>query len=319
MPADTLLSRPRNRRASGVPLMTKVGFVGAGKIGANAVYSTLHRVKHVKEIAIVDIVENLAVGEAMDLNTAAAGLGLETRVVGGSDYALLKGADVVVVSAGLARKPGMTREDLLKKNADIIKGITQNIVANAPHAQIQVVSNPVDPLVYLAWKTSGWDRSRVYGMGALHDSMRLWDVLRDSVKAPTWNDSWILGNHGEQMFPAASIANTGGAKVDWAAAKETVRGRAATIIEKKGATYYAPGIAISQMVSAALGETPKQLVPVVCVLDGEFGQRGVALGVPAVLGKRGVEKIVEYPLAGEDKDWLSAAAKAIADQVAQIA
>src|ERR671934_1819532 len=105
--------------------MTKIGFVGAGKIGANAVYSTLHRVRGVSEIAIVDIVENLAVGEAMDLNTAAAGLGLETKVVGGSDYALLKDADVVVVSAGLARKPGMTREDLLAKNAGIIGDITK--------------------------------------------------------------------------------------------------------------------------------------------------------------------------------------------------
>lgn len=298
--------------------MTKIGFVGAGKIGANAIYSTLHRAKGVSEIAIVDIVENLAAGEAMDLNTAAAGLGLETKVVGGSDYALLKGADVVVVSAGLARKPGMTREDLLAKNAGIIADITKKVFENAPDTQMQVVSNPVDPLVYKAWKVSGKDRSKVYGMGALHDSMRLWDVLRDTYKAPVWNDSWILGNHGEQMFPAASIANTGGAKVDWAGAKEAVRGRAATIIEKKGATYYAPGIAISQMVLAALGQGPKQYIPVVSVLQGEYGLKDVALGVPALLSRRGLERIVETPLTGEDKDWMNAAAKAIQDQIALI-
>ena len=298
--------------------MTKIGFVGAGKIGANAVYSTLHRAKGVREIAIVDIVENLATGEAMDLNTAAAGLGLETRVVGGSDYGLLKGADVVVVSAGLARKPGMTREDLLAKNAGIIADITKKVFDAAPDTQMQVVSNPVDPLVYKAWKVSGKPRSKVYGMGALHDSMRLWDVLRDTYKAPVWNDSWILGNHGEQMFPAASIADTGGAKVDWAAAKEAVRGRAASIIEKKGATYYAPGIAISQMVLAAIGQTPKQLVPVVACLEGEYGLRDVALGVPAILSRRGLERVVEIPLTGEDKDWMNSAAKAIQDQIAQI-
>jgi malate dehydrogenase len=298
--------------------LTKIGFVGAGKIGANAVYSTLHRVKGVSEIAIVDIVENLAVGEAMDLNTAAAGLGLETRVVGGSDYGLLKNADVVVVSAGLARKPGMTREDLLAKNAGIIADITKKVFENAPDTQMQVVSNPVDPLVYKAWKVSGKDRSKVYGMGALHDSMRLWDVLRDTSKANVWNDSWILGNHGEQMFPAASIAYTGGTKVDWAAAKEAVRGRAATIIEKKGATYYAPGIAISQMVQAALGQGPKQVIPVVSVLQGEYGLRDVALGVPAILSRRGLERVVEIPLTGEDKDWMNSAAKAIQDQIAQI-
>jgi malate dehydrogenase len=298
--------------------MTKIGFVGAGKIGANAVYSTLHRVRNVDEIGIVDLQEDLAAGEAMDLNTAAAGLGLDTRVVGGSDYELIADADVVVVSAGLARKPGMTREDLLKKNAGIIKSITEQVVEKAPKAQINVVSNPVDPLVYLAWKTSGWDRSRVYGMGALHDSMRLWDVLRDTVNAPVWNDSWILGNHGEQMFPAASIADTGGKKVDWADVKETVRGRAATIIGKKGATYYAPGIAISQMVAAAVGETPKQFVPAVSVLNGEFGLKDVALGVPVVLSRRGVERVVEAPLTGEDAEWMNAASKAVQDQIAQI-
>ncbi|HLE96069.1 MAG TPA: malate dehydrogenase [Candidatus Thermoplasmatota archaeon] len=296
----------------------KIGFVGAGKIGANSVYSTLHRVKGVSSIAIVDIVENLAMGEAMDLNTAAAGLGLKTRVVGGSDYGLLRDADVVVVSAGLARKPGMTREDLLAKNAGIVSDIARKVVAVAPNAQINLVTNPVDPLVIAMWRASGLPRSRVYGMGALHDSMRLWDVLRDTVKAPVWNDAWILGNHGEQMFPAASLANTGRAGIDWAAAKEAVRGRAASIIEKKGATYYAPGIAISQMVLAATGETPTQLLPVVCVLDGEFGQRGIALGVPAILSRRGVEKVVELPLSGEDKDWFHAAAKAVQDQVAQL-
>lgn len=299
--------------------MVKIGFVGAGKIGANAIYSTLHRAKGVREIAIVDIIENLAVGEAMDLNTAAAGLGLETRVVGGSDYGLLKGADVVVVSAGLARKPGMTREDLLAKNAGILSDITQKVFASAPDTQMQIVSNPVDPLVYKAWKVSGKPRSKVYGMGALHDSMRLWDVLRDTYKAPVWNDAWILGNHGEQMFPAQSIAETGGIRVDWAAAKEAVRGRAASIIEKKGATYYAPGIAISQMVLAALGQTPKQLIPVVSVLAGEYGLKDVALGVPAILSRRGLERVVEIPLTGEDKDWMHAAAKSIQDQIAQIA
>ncbi|MHB8585603.1 MAG: malate dehydrogenase [Thermoplasmatota archaeon] len=295
--------------------MVKIGFVGAGKIGANAAYATLFRVD-ADEMAIVDIVENLAVGEALDLNTAAAGLGRKTRVVGGSDYSLLSGADVVVVSAGLARKPGMTREDLLNKNADIVVGVAKKIFAAAPKAQIMLVSNPVDPLLYLAWKHTGVPRTQIYGMGALHDSMRLWDVLRDTVKAPVWNDAWILGNHGEQMFPASSIANTGGAKVDWAQAKEAVRGRAAKIIELKGATYYAPGIAISQMVQAAIGQGPKQFIPVVAVLQGEYGLRDVALGVPAVLSRDGLERIVEVPLKGEDKDWLNSAAKAIQDQIA---
>ena len=300
--------------------MTKIGFVGAGKIGANAAYSTLHRItSDVTEIAIVDIAEDLAIGEAMDLNTAAAGLGLPTKVVGGSDYGLLAGADVVVVSAGLARKPGMTREDLLAKNAGIIEDITKKIFAVAPDTQMAIVSNPVDPLVYKAWKVSGKDRSKVYGMGALHDSMRLWDVLRDEVQAPVWNDAWILGNHGEQMFPAGSVAHTGGKTVDWADAKEKVRGRAINIIGKKGATYYAPGIAISQMVLAAIGQGPKQYVPVVSVLQGEYGLKDVAVGVPAILGRDGLERVIEVPLSSEDREWLDSAAKAISEQIASIA
>ncbi|MGQ0535910.1 MAG: lactate/malate family dehydrogenase [Methanobacteriota archaeon] len=294
----------------------KVGFVGAGKIGANSVYSTLHRCgSAIDEIAIVDIVENLAVGEAIDLNTAAAGLGLKTKVVGGSDYKLLSGADLVVVSAGLPRKPGMTREDLLKTNADITKKIGASIKEHAPGAMVLEVANPVDALTYVLWKVMGKPRGEVFGMGALHDSMRLWDILRDS--GASFYDAWILGPHGEDMFPARSIAAVRGANPDWAAIQEQVRKRAAFVIEKKGATYYAPGIAVSQMVDAVVNNR-RALLPAIAVLQGEYGLRDLAIGVPAILGRGGLERVVELPLGKEDLTLLHKGAETLKKQIASL-
>lgn len=290
--------------------MTKLGFVGAGKIGSNAVYATLHRVE-VDEIAVVDLIEDLAVGEAMDLNTSAAGLGLGTRVHGGKDYELLEGSDLVVVSAGKPREPGMTREDLLKDNAGIMRTIAEGIAEHASDARVLVVSNPVDALTWVAWKTSGFARHRVFGMGALHDTMRLWDILRDS--GADFFDAWVLGPHGEQMFPARSLARVEGVDVDWADVKEQVRGRAMEIIERKGATYYAPGVAISRMVEAVV-ENEKAFLPVIAVLDGEFGQQDLAIGVPVILGAAGVERVVEVDL-GEDQATFEKACESVAEQV----
>ncbi len=291
--------------------MTKIGFVGAGKIGANAVYATLHKV-NVDEIAIVDLQEDLAQGEALDLNTAAAGLGLPTRVRGGKDYELLEGSDVVVVSAGIPRKPGMTREDLIQKNAGVMQTITEGVKEHAPDSKILLVTNPVDPLTYITWKESGWDRSRVFGMGALHDSMRLWDLLRDDG-ASTY-DAWILGPHGEDMFPAKSLATVEGLSPEWGDVKEAIRGRAMNIIEKKGATYYAPGIAIAHMLETILGRE-KRLLPVVSILQGEYGLEDVALGVPAILSHKGVERIVELPLSSEDRKLLEKGANTVREQI----
>lgn len=291
--------------------MSKIGFVGAGSIGANAVYATLHKV-HADEMALVDLQEDLAVGEAMDLNTAAAGLGLDTRVRGGEDYELLEGSDLVVVSAGVPRSEDMTREDLIDKNADVMSTIAQGVKENAPGAKILVVTNPVDPLTYITWEETGWDRNEVFGMGALHDSMRLWDVLRDD--GADVYDAWVLGPHGEDMFPAQSQATVEGIDVDWPTVKESVRGRAANIIEKKGATYYAPGIAIAHMAETILGRE-KRLMPVVTVLDGEYGLEDVALGVPAILSQHGVERVVDVDLDDQDQSSLEQGAKSVRSQL----
>jgi malate dehydrogenase len=296
--------------------MSKIGFVGAGKVGASAAFSLIHMMEP-DEMSIVDIVENLATGEAMDLNTAAAAMGKKTVIRGGKDYSLLAGSDIVVVAAGFPRKPGMTRVDLLTKNIDITRDVVKNIVAHAPAAHIFYVANPVDVLTYAAWKISGKPRNEVYGMGAFHDTVRLWDVLRDNyhVKSP---DAYILGEHGETMFPARSVANVGNAKVEWATIGETVRGRAAKIIELKGATYYAPAVAIAIQVKSVLNNE-RRLLPTSCVLQGEYGLNDVAIGVPAILGRNGMERVVELPLDKDDAAHLHKSAAAVKEKIAEVA
>lgn len=293
--------------------MTKLGFVGAGKIGSNAIYSTLHRLEP-DEIVVVDIIEDLAVGEGLDLNTAAAGLGLDTRVHGTDDYSELDGADLVVVSAGKPREEGMTREDLLGDNANIMKTIGENIADHAPDAKVMVVTNPVDALTWAMWKATGFERNRVFGMGSLHDSMRLWDILRDD--GADVYDAWVLGPHGEQMFPARDLSHVEGIEVDWEKVKERVRGRAMDIIERKGATYYAPGVAISRMAEAVV-ENEKQFLPVISVLDGEYDAADVTIGVPVVLGGQGVEHIIEVDL-GADQSNFDKALESVTEQIETI-
>ncbi|MCA1813509.1 MAG: malate dehydrogenase, partial [Halobacteriales archaeon] len=165
--------------------MTKVGIVGAGKIGANTAFSLLHMVEP-DEMVMLDIpqAENLVVGEAMDLNTASAGLGRKTRVTGGTDPAILRDCDLVIVAAGFPRKPGMTRLDLLEKNIGICKDVTQKITSNAPKSLIFYIANPVDVLTYATWRFSGKPRNEVFGMGSFHDTTRLWDTLRDTYHVP---------------------------------------------------------------------------------------------------------------------------------------
>jgi malate dehydrogenase len=297
--------------------MSKVGIVGAGKIGANTAFSLLHLVEP-DEIAMLDIpqAENLVVGEAADLNTASAGLGRKTRVTGSTDPASLKGCDLVIVAAGFPRKPGMTRLDLLEKNIGICKDVTQKITTNAPDALLFYVANPVDVLTYAAWRFSGWSRERVFGMGSFHDTTRLWDVLRDAHHVPQPIEAQILGEHGETMFPAKSLAKVGKAKVEWGTIADTVRGKAAKIIEQKGATYYAPAVATALQARSVL-RNEKRVFPTSCVLDGEYGLKGVALGVPAVLGKGGVEKVVEVPLSQEDLALLRKSGDTLRERIAE--
>jgi malate dehydrogenase len=295
--------------------MVKVGFVGAGTIGANSIFATLMLTDRIDEIAVVDIAEPAAVGRAMDLNTASVAFGRRTRVTGSTDYATLKGADLVVVSAGVPRKPGMTRADLLGINIKILKSVCAEVKKNAPNCVFLLVSNPVDILLYICWKELGLPRERVIGMTSLHDSSRFTDIVRDATGDRNVRAT-ILGEHGETMFVSPTLSSPQLKGGDWEAWEKKTRGRAMEIIERVGATAYAPGACTGRMVKAIIEDTHEE-IPTGVILDGEYGHKEVATGVPAVLGKGGLVRVVEYPLTSVEKAKLEVTVKAVKEKIAE--
>lgn len=291
--------------------MTKLGFVGAGKIGSTSVYATLSLVD-VDEIALVDIppAKDLVEGEAMDLSSAAVAFGRRTHIVGGTDYGLLKGSDIVVVSAGLPRKPGMTRLDLLQKNKVIIEDVAAKVKAMAPNCIFLLISNPVDVLLSVARRTLGFPRNRVIGMSSLHDSVRLSDMLRERT-GDRQARGQILGEHGETMIAVPTMSHfPKNAAIDWSTIESQVRDRAMQIIQRKGATVFAPAACTARMIRAILYDTKEEIAS--CVFpEGEYSLRDVSIGLPAVLGHGGLERIVEYPLTPEEKRKLQVSADTI--------
>ncbi|MES2153979.1 MAG: malate dehydrogenase [bacterium] len=296
-------------------MSTKVGFVGAGTIGANSIFATLAMTDRIDEIAVVDIAEPAAVGRALDLNTASVAFGRRTRVHGGTDYALLKGSAIVVVSAGMPRKPGMTRADLLGINIKILKNVCAEVKKNAPDCIFLLVTNPVDILQYVCWKELGFPSNRVIGMTSLHDSARFTDIVRDATGDREVRAT-ILGEHGETMFVAPTLSSPSLKGGNWDAWEKTTRGRAMEIIERVGATAYAPGACTGRMVKAILEDTHEE-IPTGCILNGEYGHKDVAIGVPAVLGRGGLVRIVQYDLTPTEKAKMDVTVKAVKEKIAE--
>jgi len=290
----------------------KLGFVGAGRIGSTTAFTCIQHLD-LDEVVLVDIVEDLAVGEAMDLSHAVVGLDKYVKIVGGSDYSLLKGCDLIVVSAGLARKPGMTRLDLAKKNAEIIRDVAKRIVQHAKDSIILVVTNPLDVMTYVMWKETGKSRNEVFGMGSLLDTVRLKERILALGGKP--KRVMMIGEHGDSMFSPKSLAEVEGNNFDRAV--EEARQVAMEVIKRKGATFYAPAVCIYRMVKAVLEDT-KEEIPTSVVLQGEYGISDVALGVPAILGRNGVEKVVEYDLTDEELESLKKSASILKERLAEL-
>lgn len=291
----------------------KLGFVGAGRIGSTTAFTCIQHLD-LDEVVLVDIVEDLAVGEAMDLSHAIVGLDRYVKIRGGSDYTLLSNCDLIVVSAGLARKPGMTRLDLAKKNAEIIRSVAKNIVKHSKDSKILVVTNPLDVMTYVMWRESGKDRHEVFGMGSLLDTVRLKERIISMGGIP--KKVFMMGEHGDSMFCPKSLAEIDG-NIDLDRAVEETRGVAMEVIKRKGATFYAPAICIYRMVRAVLEDT-KEEIPTSVVLMGEYGISDVALGVPAILGKNGVEEIVEYDLSDEERKMLENSANILKERIKEL-
>lgn len=287
----------------------KIGFVGAGRIGSTSAFACLLRM-NIDEIALVDAFEDVAVGEAMDLKHAAAAKDVYPQITGGTDYSLLEGSDIVVVSAGMARKPGMTRLDLAVKNAGIIKEIAGKL--KDLDSNILVVSNPMDLMTYIMWKESGKPRENVFGMGNLLDTSRLKDQLNNSSMSSE-GETYIIGEHGDSMFPAESLANSA---VDFEDLMGKTREAAAEVIKRKGATFYGPAVCIYRMIKAVVEDT-KEEIPTSVILQGEYGINDVSVGVPAILGKNGVEKVVEYDLSHSELESLKKSAHIVKQKLAE--
>ncbi len=301
-----------------------ITIIGSGKVGGDAaLFSALKRLDD--QILLLDVAEGLPQGEAMDINHMLSEQGIDVEVKGSNNFEDMKGSDVVVVVAGSGRKPGMTRMDLLKINATIVKSVVENVKKYADNSMIIPVTNPLDPMAYITHKVSGFDRSRVFGMGGMLDLSRFRQFIheatghsRDSIRA------LVIGEHGENMLPLPRFSSVSGIPLSTMLPKEKLdelvintKQVAAKVIELKGATVHAPGNAISAIVEAVVRDR-KQVIPVATYLDGEYGYSDVTIGVPAVIGKKGVEKIIELDLNDEEKQVFDKAVNSVKSAISGI-
>jgi malate dehydrogenase len=301
-----------------------ITIIGSGKVGGDAaLFSALKRLDD--QILLLDVAAGLPQGEAMDINHMLSEQGIDVEVKGSNNFEDMKGSMIVVVVAGSGRKPGMTRMDLLKINATIVKSVVENIKKYANDAMIIPVTNPLDPMAYITYKVSGFDRSRVFGMGGMLDLSRFRQFIheatghsRDSIRA------LVIGEHGENMLPLPRFSSVSGIPLSSFLPKQKLdelvqntKQVAAKVIELKGATVHAPGNAISAMVEAVIRDR-KQVIPVATYLDGEYGHSNVTIGVPAVIGKKGVEKIIELDLNDEEKQSFDAGIQSVKSAISSI-
>lgn len=300
-----LCPRPR-------PPMKKIGFVGSGAIGSTSAFASL-ALTNVDEMVIYDIFKAPAEGHAMDLSTSAVAFGKRTRIRGTDDFSELAGSDLLVVSAGFPRKPGMTRLDLLEKNLSIIRDVAQKAKEHCPDAIFLLVSNPVDVMLSVAQDILQLPRDRILGMSSLHDSARMTDILIDRGVPDA--DGLILGEHGETMFPVPSLSTGDGIEnTDWDDLEKAVRGRAMEIIERKGATSWAPGACVGRMVKAIVEDT-NEVIPTCVILDGEYGYKDVSFGVRAKIGRAGITEIIEDDLSDAEKAKMKTTAETIKGKI----
>jgi malate dehydrogenase len=297
----------------------KVTVVGAGNVGATCA-DVIAQKELANEVVLLDIKENFAEGKALDIwQTAPVNL-YDTRVTGSTnDYSKTANSDVVVITSGLPRKPGMSRDDLISTNAGIVKNVTENILKYSPNTIIIVVSNPLDVMTYCAYLTSKIDSKRVFGMAGILDTARYRAFLATELNcSPKDIQAILLGGHGDTMVPLPRYTTVGGIPVTELISKDKLD----AIIErtKKGggeivnllgtSAWYAPGASAAQMVEAIVRDQ-KRIYPVCAWLQGEYGMKDIYLGVPVVLGKNGIEKIIELQLNADEKALLAESAKAV--------
>jgi len=289
----------------------KITVIGAGNVGATAALFLLQ--KQLGDVVLFDIVEGLPQGKALDMMEAAPVLGFETKITGTNAYREIKDSGLVIVTAGLARKPGMTREDLLKKNASIIKDVVINIKEYAPQAFILMVTNPLDVMTYYALKVSGFSRQRVFGQAGVLDGARFACFIAEKLNVPVKDvKPLVLGGHGDSMLPLARLSSfqdkpltecLGQKELDPLIERTRQAGAEIVGLLKTGSAYYSPAASAVHMAEAVVREQ-KTILPASVYLDGEYGLRDICIGVPVRLGKNGVEEVIELDLTPEEKNAL---------------
>jgi malate dehydrogenase len=303
----------------------KLSVVGAGNVGASAALYLAEA--ELGDVMLVDILEGVAKGKALDLLEAGPVRGYDSMIEGSGDMKAVAGSDLIIVTAGLPRKPGMSRTDLLKANADIIRGVAKAIKEHAPKAFVIVITNPLDVMTYLLRHITGFPRERVMGMAGVLDSTRFRSFLAAEIGVSVEDiQAMVLGGHGDTMVPLVRYSTVGGIPIEKFIAKERLaeivqrtRDGGAEIVKllQTGSAFYAPASSAVQMAESILKDK-KRLLPVCAYLNGEYGFRDIYLGVPAILGSRGLEKIVDLELTADEKAALAKSAEDVKKGIADL-
>jgi malate dehydrogenase len=300
----------------------KITVVGAGNVGATTAHWLV--AKELGDVVLVDIIEGMPQGKALDLAQAGPIEGYDSRLIGTNGYKETANSDIVVITSGIARKPGMSRDDLLNTNAGIVGSVTDEIARSSPNAIIIVVSNPLDAMAQIAFRRSGFTKNRVVGMAGILDSARMRTFLAEALDVSVENVSaFVLGGHGDTMVPLPRYSTCAGIPVTELLSKDVLdkivdrtRNGGAEIVSllKTGSAYYAPSAAAVEMVEAIIKDK-KKILPCAAYLEGEYGINGLFVGVPVKLGARGIEEIIQINLTAEERAALQKSAAAVQELV----
>jgi malate dehydrogenase len=302
-------------------MRAKVTVIGAGAVGATAAQEIARR--DYADVVLVDIIENLPQGKALDMNEAGPVLGYEPSIVGSNGYAETEGSSVIVVTSGKPRSPGMSRDDLVTTNEEIVGKVTKAAIEVSPDAILVVVTNPLDAMCHVAKKASGWPKERVFGMAGILDTARFRAFIAwETGASPKDIQTVVLGGHGDQMVPVVSATTVGGVPLSQLADAERIeamvdrtRKGGGEVVNLLGTSaWYAPGAAVAQMVDSILLDQ-KRVLPCTALLEGEYGVDGLYMGVPVKLGSAGIEEIVELELTDDERAAFEKSADAVREVV----
>jgi malate dehydrogenase len=300
----------------------KITVVGSGNVGATLAHRLADR--QLGDIVLIDILEGIPQGKGLDLLESGPIEGYDVRVKGTNDYADTANSDLVVITAGFPRKPGMSRDDLLKANYDVVKATTEKVVAQSPNCFLIVVTNPLDAMVQTAFKVSGFPKNRVMGMAGILDTARYRTFIAEALNVSVLDiQGLVLGGHGDTMVPVPSYTTVAGIPISQLMPKEqldkiiarTAKGGGEIVnLLKTGSAFYAPSAAVAEMVDAIFNDR-KRILPCAVYLEGEYGIKGLFVGVPIKLGANGVEQVIEIKLTDEEKAALQKSAAAVKELV----